>query len=452
MDNPEIMIPLLADVQSLIEGEDTEKLRELLLTVHPADIAAVLDELELAQAVVVFRLLPVSIASEVLDETGSFVRQALLRELDDEYLADLLDELPVDDAVEFLEEVPEEVADHLLSLMQPEEAQEARELLRYEEDTAGRLMAREVVALRRYWTVSQTLDYLRSLTEAETLQYLYVVDRLDRLIGVVPLRNLIMAQPETTIDKLMSEDVVSVPVSIDQEELADLVSRYDYNAIPVVDSRRRLLGVVTVDDVLDIVEEEATEDIQRLGGSQPLDLPYFSASIRQVFLKRVGWLLLLFVGATLTGTVTRLYEEQLAMAIALTYFTPMLIGTGGNAGSQTVATIIRAITLGEVRLSSLWAALRREVAIGLLLGMVLGALGFARAILWETGLDVALVVTITLPIVVIWANTTATVVPIVAEHFKIDPTVISGPMITTIVDATGLLIYFQLATFILGLN
>jgi magnesium transporter len=451
MDNPEIMVPLLADVQSLIEGEETEKLHELLQTVHPADIASLLDELELEQAVVVFRLLPLSTASEVLDETGSLVRQELLREVDDEYLADLLDELPVDDAVGFLEELSDDVADRLLGLMQPEEAQEVRELLRYEEDTAGRLMTRDVVSLRRYWTVTQTLEYLRTLTDAETLQYLYVVDRLNRLIGVVPLRNLIKAQPGTTIDKLMIEDIVSVPVTIDQEELADIVSRYDFNAIPVVDSRRRLLGVVTVDDVLDIVEEEATEDIQRLGGSQPLDLPYFAVSIRQVFKKRVGWLLLLFVGATLTGTVTRLYEEQLALAIALSYFTPMLIGTGGNAGSQTVATIIRAITLGEVKLGSLWAALRREISVGLLLGIVLALLGFARAILWNTGLNVAIVVAITLPIVVIWANTTATVVPILAEHFHIDPTVISGPMITTIVDATGLLIYFQLATLILGL-
>lgn len=451
MDNPEIMVPLLADVQSLIEGEETEQLRELLQTVHPADIASLLDELELEKAVIVFRLLPLPVASEVLDETGSFVRQELLRELDDEYLADLLDELPVDDAVEFLEEVPDDAADRLLALMEPEEAQEVRELLRYEEDTAGRIMARDVVALRRYWTVAQTLEYLRTLTEAETLQYLYVVDRLDRLIGVVPLRTLIMAQPDTTIDKLMIQDIVSVPVTIDQEALADLVSRYDFNAIPVVDSRRRLLGVVTVDDVLDIVEEEATEDIQRLGGSQPLDLPYFSVSVGQVFKKRVGWLLLLFVGATLTGTVTRLYEEQLAIAIALSYFTPMLIGTGGNAGSQTVATIIRAITLGEVKLGSLWPALRREISVGLLLGIVLALLGFTRAVLWNTGFDVAIVVALTLPIVVVWANTTATVVPILAEHFNIDPTVISGPMITTVVDATGLLIYFQLATLILGL-
>jgi magnesium transporter len=209
--------------------------------------------------------------------------------------------------------------------------------------------------------------------------------------------------------------------------------------------------VVTVDDVLDVLEEEATEDIQRLGGSEPLDQPYFSVSLLQVFRKRVGWLLLLFVGATLTGSVTRLYEQQIAAAIALTYFTPMIIGTGGNAGSQTVATIIRAITLGEVRLSTLWRAVGREVGVAVLLGLVMGTMGFVRAVLWDTGFEVALIVALTLPIVVIWACITATVVPIVADWVNIDPAVISGPMITTIVDATGLLIYFRLAIYILDL-
>jgi magnesium transporter len=211
------------------------------------------------------------------------------------------------------------------------------------------------------------------------------------------------------------------------------------------------LGVVTVDDVVDIFEEEVTEDIQRLGGSEPLEQPYFAASLWQVVRKRIGWLLLLFVAATLTGTVLRFFEEELLLVVALSFFIPLITGTGGNAGSQTVATIIRALTLGEVRLSNIGQAWLREVTIGLLLGLAMGLVGFLRAILWQTGYEVALVVTITLPIVVIWATTIATLVPILADHFEIDPTVISGPMISTIVDATGLLIYFLLAKFLLGL-
>jgi len=207
----------------------------------------------------------------------------------------------------------------------------------------------------------------------------------------------------------------------------------------------------TVDDVLDILEEEATEDIQRLGGSEPLHQPYFAASLSQVVGKRIGWLLLLFIAATLTGTVTRLFQNELDKFITLAIFIPLIIGTGGNAGSQTVATIIRAITLDEVRLANLWQAWRREVLAGFILGLAMGLVGYIRAIFWHTGSDMALVVTLTLPIVVIWATTVATLVPILADRFKIDPAVISGPMITTIVDATGLFIYFSLAKSILGL-
>lgn len=447
----EELAEVLDTLEGLVDADRLDEARLLLAEEHPADIASLLDELSPEQAFIVFSLLPNESASEVLDETGSFVRSDLVEKVDDERLADLLEELPADDAVEFLEDLPDVVADRLMGLMQPEAADDIRQLLAYEDETAGRLMARDVVALRRQWTVAETLDYLRSLEDAETLQYLYVVDRNDRLLGVVPLRLLVLSQPDTTIESIMGTEVVSVPVNIDQEELADMISRYDYVAMPVVDLDGRLLGVVTVDDVLDVLEEEATEDIQRLGGSEPLDQPYFSVSLLQVFRKRVGWLLLLFVGATLTGSVTRLYEAQIAAAIALTYFTPMIIGTGGNAGSQTVATIIRAITLGEVRLSTLWRAVSREVGVAVLLGLVMGTLGFVRAILWDTGFEVALVVALTLPIVVIWACITATVVPIVADRLHIDPAVISGPMITTIVDATGLLIYFRLAIYILDL-
>jgi magnesium transporter len=447
----EELATILDLLEELIAGGQMDAARSLLAEEHPADIAALLDELSPEQAFIAFSLLPNESASEVLDETGTFVRNDLVEKVDDERLADLLEELPADDAVEFLEDLPDIVADRLMGLMEPEAADDIRQLLAYEEETAGRLMARDVVALRRQWTVAETLNYLRSLEDAETLQYLYVVDRDDMLLGVVPLRLLVLSQPDTTIESIMGTEVVSVPVDIDQEELADMVSRYDYNAMPVVDRDGRLLGVVTVDDILDVLEEEATEDIQRLGGSEPLDQPYFSASLFQVFRKRVGWLLLLFIGATLTGSVTRLYEEQIALAIALTYFTPMIIGTGGNAGSQTVATIIRAITLGEVRLSTIWQALGREIGVAVLLGLVMGLLGLVRAIFWDTGFEIALVVALTLPVVVIWACITATVVPILADQFNIDPAVISGPMITTIVDATGLLIYFRLAIYILDL-
>ncbi len=439
------------EINTLIQQGNLVKIQDELVTVHPADIADLLEELEPDEAVTLFELLTNEVASEVLDEIGSPIREELVEKVDDERLADLLDELPMDDAAEFLEDLPNEISDRLIDLMEPEEAAEVQELLSYKDETAGRLMTRDVASIRRQWSVSETLDYLRSLEDTETFHYLYVVDRNNCLIGVVPLRVLILSKADATIESIMSGDIVSVPVTADQEELAELVSRYDYFVIPVVDLKNHLLGVVTVDDVLDILEEEATEDIQRLGGSEPLDQPYFAVSTLQVFRKRVGWLLLLFIAATLTGTVTKLYTKTLETAVVLTLFIPLIIGTGGNAGSQTVATIIRAITLDEVRLSNVGQALKREISVGLLLGVMMAGVGFVRALTWNTGMEIAIVVAITLSAVVIWSTTVATIVPTIADRVGIDPTVISGPMISTIVDATGLLIYFQLATILLGL-
>lgn len=451
MDDMTLNFPPIEEIEQMAaEGRLTE-LQAQLERIHPADIALLLDELETETAVTVFELLSIEIASEVLDETGGQIRQELVEKVDDERLADLLDELPMDDAAEFLEDLPDEISDRLIGLMEPEEAAEVQELLAYEDETAGRLMNRDVVALRRQWTVNETFDYLRSLEDAETLHYLYVVDRDNKLIGVVPLRRLILSQPDQTIESLMYSDVASVPVTADQEELAEFVTRYDYFVVPVVSKNNELLGVVTVDDVLDIFEEEVTEDIQRLGGSEPLDQPYFAVSVFQIVRKRIGWLLLLFVASTLSGEVIRFFQNELDLVVALGFFITLITGTGGNAGSQTVATIIRAITLDEVRLSNLATAWRREVSVGLLLGLVMGAVGIVRALLWHTGFEVALVVALTLPIIVIWSTSVATVIPIVADRFHIDPTVISGPMIATIVDASGLLIYFSLAKWILGI-
>lgn len=451
MDEAALNLPLIEEIEQLVAAGNLPEVQKQVARVHPADIAVLLDELEAETAVTVFELLPIEIASEVLDETGGQVRQELVERVDDERLADLLDELPMDDAAEFLEDLPDEISDRLMDLMEPEEAAEVQELLAYEEDSAGRLMTRDVAALRRQWTVSETFDYLRSLQDAETLHYLYVVDRDNKLIGVVPLRTLILSQPEQTIEAIMQRDVFSVSAMADQEELAELMTRYDFFVMPVVDANNELLGVVTVDDVLDVFEEEVTEDIQRLGGSEPLDQPYFAVSVFQIVRKRIGWLLLLFVASTLSGEVIRFFQNELDLVVALGFFITLITGTGGNAGSQTVATIIRAITLDEVRLSNLTAAWRREVSVGLLLGLAMGVVGIGRALLWDTGFEVALVVAFTLPIVVIWSTTVATVIPVLADRFRIDPTVISGPMIATIVDATGLLIYFSLAKFILGI-
>lgn len=444
-------VPNSEQISELIQNNQLKELRHLVQGVHPADIAELLDELSPEDALVVFGRLPLGVASEVLDETSGPVRQELVDKVDDERLADLLDELPMDDAAEFLEDLPDTISDRLLELMEPEEADDVRQILAYEDETAGRLMNREVAALRRQWSVNQALDYLRNLPAIETVHYLYVVDQLGKLIGVVPVRNLIMAKADQAIEEIMLRSVYSVLVTADQEEIAEIFARYDYVAIPVVDVEGRLLGVITVDDAIDALEEEVTEDIQRLGGSEPLDLPYFSAPIMQVVRKRIGWLLLLFVAANISGAVYTAFQDELGKALILASFTPLIMGTGGNAGSQTVATIIRAITLGEVRLSTMLAAWRKEVSTGLILGFIMGSIGVLLGVLWGAGWEIGLVVGITLPIVIISATTIATLVPTIANHYNIDPTVVSGPMITTIVDSAGLAIYFMLAKWVLGL-
>jgi magnesium transporter len=387
-----------------------------------------------------------------LDETGHLIRQELIDKVDDERLAHLLDVLPMDDAAEFLDALPDETADKLLLLMESEEADEVREILSYGDETAGRLMNQDVATLRRYWTVAEALDFIRSLVEAnetETIHYLYVVDKNYKLIGVVPIRTLLLAHPDQTIESIMRPDILKVSVHADQEELAETVSRYDFVAIPVVDDNNRLLGVVTVDDVLDIVEEEATEDIQRLGGSEPLAQPYFSASTFEVVRKRLVWLLPLFAASFVTDTVINNFTDLLATFVTLGIFIPVVSGTAGNAGSQTVTTIIRAIAVNEVRLADFGRAWLREASVAVILGLILGVAGYIRGLIFLAEPGVPLILAITLPLVVIWSNTVATLVPLLAERFKIDPAVVSTPMITTIVDATGIFMYLMLARLVL---
>ncbi|MGW8317724.1 MAG: magnesium transporter [Candidatus Promineifilaceae bacterium] len=448
-----ITLATIEEIDRAIESGRLDELRALIGRYHPADIAELLNELSREHALVVFGMLTDEVASEVLDETGSLVRQELVEKLDDERLADLLDELPMDDAAEFLNGLPSETATRLLQLMEEEEALPVRELLSYADQTAGRLMTRNVAALRRHWTAQEATEYLRSLVEAdeaETIHYLYVVDRFAHLIGVVPIRALMLAPRNQRIESIMIRDLITVPVTADQEELAEIVSRYDFVAVPVVDGENHLSGVVTVDDVLDILEEEATEDIQRLGGSEPLAQPYFAASTWRVVAKRLVWLLPLFAASVLTDTVVSSFSSLVTVFVSLSIFVPVVSGTGGNAGSQTVATIIRAIAVGEVRLSDLGRAWLREATVGIVLGLVLGLAGYARALVLGAEQSVALVLGLTLPIVVVWANTVATLVPLVAQRFRIDPTVVSAPMITTIVDATGLFMYFTIASVILA--
>jgi magnesium transporter len=442
----------LQEIRELLESRDSERLRAVVEAEHPADIADVLELLNEEQRLVIFELLQPQVAAEVLDETRTEVTRDLVEAVPDAEIADLLEAMPMDDAAEVLSELPEEDAEELLALMEPQEAAEVGALLAYPEGTAGRLMTRKVVRLSATWSVEQTLEKLRDVDpEVETPAYLYVVDAGERLVGIVPLWSLLTAPPSKLISDLMDPSVISVPENTDQEEVARLVSHYDYFALPVVGEAGQFMGIITHDDVVDILQDEFTEDVQRLGGSQPLSQSYFSLPVLTLARKRIGWLLVLFLTATLTGSVMRLFEGELQELVALSFFIPLLIGTGGNSGSQTTNTIVRALAVGEAHVSDVWRLLWREMRTGMLLGLAMAAVGVVRALTWGSTPALALTVAVSLFALVIWANSMGALLPPLAARLKIDPAVISGPVMSTLVDAIGLLIYFTLAGLIIGL-
>jgi magnesium transporter len=313
-------------------------------------------------------------------------------------------------------------------------------------------MTSEFLALRRRMSAAEALQAIHNWQpDKETSYYLFVVDRYGHLIGVVNMRQLIVADPSKTLIEIMDSEVISVKAGVDQEECARLMARYDLGALPVVNDDNTLLGVITIDDVIDVLEDEATEDIQRLGGAEPLERSYLNTGVLTITRKRISWLLLLFVTESLTGTVLRHFEGELQSAVALAFFVPLLIGTGGNAGSQTTSTVIRALAVGDIQLRDAWWALWQELRAGALLGLCMGIVAYVRALTWGTGQPLALTVSIAIFTIVLWANTLGSLLPLLAAKLNIDPTVVSGPAMSTLVDATGLFIYFTIAGMILGL-
>jgi magnesium transporter len=355
-----------------------------------------------------------------------------------------------DDAADLLGDLAPDRAGALLDHL--EDADEIRPLLLHSDDSAGGLMTSEFLALRRRTTVADALAAVRLWQpKSDNLSGLFVIDRDGVLIGVIGLRQLIISDPAELVGEIMDPEPVWVAVGTDQELCAGLMSRYNLLALPVVNSARVLVGVITIDDVVDVLEAEATEDIQRLGGAEPLERPYLDTSTLVIARKRLGWLLLLFLTESLTGSVLRLFENELAAVVALSFFIPLLIGTGGNAGSQTTSTIIRALAVGDVRKRDALAAFWHELRVGIMLAVVMSIIAYGRALLWGTTPALALAVAVSIMTIIIWANSLGALLPMAASALKIDPTVVSGPAMSTLVDATGLFIYFTVAGIVLGL-
>jgi magnesium transporter len=442
---------------------DLERIQELLEQEKYQEALNLFNDLAVGDQVVLFNHLNEDHQEELVRRLGAEAAAELFNRLTDAQALEAAENLPTQQLSEILDEMqPDQVAD-ILGDLPPDQANEALQqmedpedvipLLGYPDETAGGRMTTEYIAMRRHTKAGQGIEFLREVSPShEVPYYIFVIDRERRLCGVVGMRELVVANPEKLVEDLMNPDVVYVTAGTDQEEVVKVMDNHNLSAIPVVDDNQHLLGVITHDDVIDVLKEEAGEDILQLGGVEPgplLDVPYWSQRLSMVVRSRFTWLLTLFVAETLTGTVMRHYDQELQTVVALSFFVPLMIGTGGNAGSQTVATVIRGMALGEVKRSDIFWVWWREFRTGIALGLLLGAVGFFRALLWGVDQNLALTVSLTIAFICAWANSVAALVPLIADRLGIDPTIISGPLMSTFIDATGLVIYFSLAAAIL---
>ncbi len=442
----------LASLRAALEANNLATAVAVLEQLRPADQAEVFAELDEESQEELLPRLDEEDSADILEWLDDQEAADLAESLSDQDLVRIVDEMEPDEAADLLGDLPPERTSIILAAL--EDPDEIRPLLVHPEDTAGGIMTSQFLALRRRMSIADALTAVRLSApdpRAETVYTLYVVDAQGILCGVVTLYELLSAPHQALVRDVMRTDFISIEATADQEEAARLMTRYELLALPVVSADGHLLGIITHNDVVEVIQEEATEDIQRLGGAQPLDSAYLSTSVLQVVRSRVGWLLMLFLTATLTGTVLRTFETELDTVVALTFFVPLLIGTGGNAGSQTTSTVIRALAVGDITLRDALQVLWRELRTGLLLGVVMAAAGIVRAFFWHTGLGVATAVGIGLLLIIVWANAVGSLLPLLATRLKLDPALVSGPFMSTLVDATGLYIYLRIAKVVLDL-
>lgn len=439
----------LQQIREYITAGEYEPLDRLFEDIQPADIAEILALLESEDRLSLFTRLDHETSARVFENLELRDQRTLLSALGSERATEVLGEMYSDDIADFVGELNPEQAQAVLDLMPHEDAQEIRELLIYPESSAGGLMNTEFISLEQNKTVDDAIAAIRKCSEtSESVHYVYVTSR-KRLVGVVSLRQLILASPKTLLKSIMEDNVVSAHPAMDQEEVARLLSKYDFLAIPIVNEIHEILGLVTIDDVVDVLNDMATEDISKFGGSQPLDEPYLTASVFSMFKKRVGWLLVLFVAQAFTSSIMKSYEHVLDTVVALTFFIPLLIGIGGNAGSQATTLVIRGMAIGEISFKHWVRVLSKELLVGLSLGVVMGTVTYLRAIVMGESVLLGLTVTITLFSIILMAVLAGSLLPMALKRLKLDPAVVSGPFIATFVDTTGLLIYFGVAVLLL---
>lgn len=442
-------------MREYIEHKQYAKIRNEVLEMNEADIAAMLEELELpgTELIKVFRMLPKSIAADVFSFLPIEVEQTIITSLTDREAATIIDNLFADDAADLMEEMPANVVKRLLAQTTPETRRDINHLLQYPEDSAGSIMTVEFVDLKEGYTVEQAIERIRRVgIDKETINTCYVTNQHRKIKGTISLRMLLLSEANAKIGDLMEENVITISTRMDQEEVARQFQKYDFDAMPVVDSENRLVGIITVDDVMDIIEQEATEDIEMMAAITPTDKPYMKTSVIETFRKRIPWLLFLMISATFTSKIIQGYESALASYAVLTMYIPMFMDTGGNAGGQASVTIIRSISLGEVEFRDIFRVMWKEIRVAVLCGVTLSIINFAKLLFLDrVGIQVAMIVCLTMVVTVIVAKIVGCVLPMLAKQIGFDPAVMASPFITTIVDAVSLVIYFQIATRMLGI-
>ena len=451
----EEMASVKEEILTLLEEKRYKELRLKLADMMEVDIASIMDSMENEDSLKIFRILPKAMAADVFAELEVDDQKYIIMSLSTNEASNIIDNLMADDAADFLEEMPANVVKRILANASPEQRKDVNHLLKYPDDSAGSIMTVEYVDLKRDMTVADAILRIREIgLDAETTNICYVLDRKRLLVGTVALRYLLIRQPDEIIGDIMNDNVISIKTTDDQEEATRLFQKYDFTAMPVVDNEDRLVGIITVDDVMDIMEEEATEDIEKMAAIIPdqTDRPYLKIGILETFKSRMPWLLFLMVSATFTGAIITRYTEALSNFVILTAYIPMLMDTGGNAGSQASVSIIRGLSLREIQFGDFFKVLWKEIRVATICGTVLSSANFVKLILLDKlPVHIAGIICITLVLVVIFAKSIGCTLPMVAAKIKLDPAVMASPLITTIVDAVSLLIYFALATHFLSI-
>jgi magnesium transporter len=446
-------------IKALIESRNFTALHDIFVEWTPPEIADCIVDFPHEEQAIVFRMLPQAKAAAVLEYLDHDAQVTVLKAMGSEAAAKVLNDMSDDDRTRFLEELPPAAVTQTLALLTPEERRHAQALLNYPERSIGRLMTSHFVAVRDDWTVLQVLDHVRRHgKDSETLNVIYVVDDGGRLVDDVRIRDLLLRTFETRISEIRDTRFVALRAADPAGEAAPVFRKYDRSALPVVDSDGRLIGIVTIDDVIDVIEEETTREVQKIGGLEALDEPYTTISLRRMVKKRATWLIVLFLGEMLTATAMQGYNGEIEKAAVLAMFLPLIISSGGNSGSQATTLIIRAMAVGEVGLRDWWKVLRREMGSGMWLGIILGVIGFCRILLWQSlhfydygahHILIALAVGFSLIGVVLWGSVSGSMLPFLLRRCGLDPATSSAPFVATLVDVTGLVIYFNVALVVL---